>query len=270
MPAGSNAALLFAGEAVIEQARRPAFQKDAKLAREGERHFALPAGAGAQDGAGNGRRRNVPLGTDAGGTGGADLIFEEGGVGVARQDQDDINAGAAEFEAEGVREGAEGELAGGVDGIARCGEDAEDAANVDDLAAALPAQMGQDRLEAAEGAEEIHVHQALGLGEVGLFDRGAHAEAGIVDEDVHAAEPFDGGRHEVLDVGVASDIGHDGDDAGTESGEGVAVAGGGDDVGAGGSKGERGFAANARGGAGDDDDFVGEVVFHFRYFRGMV
>ena len=106
-----------------------------------------------------------------------------------------------------------------------------------------------------------------------MFDRGAEAAAGIVDEDVDAAKLLDGGGNQPADIVVASHIGREGEDVGVAGGEfaqGGFGAGGGDDVGAGRGEGQRVFAADAGGGAGNQDGFAGECVCHFSFRQMMI
>lgn len=193
-----------------------------------------------------------------------DQVVEERGVGVAGKNRDDIDAGVVDFGTERVAEGAEGEFAGAVNRVARRGNDAEDAGDVDDLAGALLAHYREDGLDAAEGPEEIDFHDGPGVGGFGFFDGRTHAEAGVVDEDVDATKFFEGGLDEPGDVGVVGDIGDDREQVGVSGGELPErrfVAGRDDDTSTGTGEGERGFFADAAGGTGNDDD----LFFHCRY-----
>ena len=220
--------------------------------------------AGAKDGTSNFSRGLGFDGGDAGGTGVADLVIEEGRVGVAGHDENHINASTAQFNAESVAEGADGEFAGAVNRVLGRGDDTEDAADVDDLAPALALHVRQDGLGAADHAENIDVDEALGVGELSVSQLGAEAKAGVVDENVHPSKLGNGGFDEAVDVVVASDVGGNGEEkrvSGSEFAQLGLITCGQNNSGPGSGEGQRGLAPDAAGSAGNDDNQVVEVFF---------
>ena len=83
------------------------------------------------------------------------------------------------------------ELRRAIDAPAREGGIADDRRDVDDVTLARAAQMGQDGAGDLEQAEDIGLELALDLLRGRLLDRGQQAVAGVVDEDVDAAEAVD-------------------------------------------------------------------------------
>lgn len=74
--------------------------------------------------------------------------------------------------------------------------------------------MGEDRgqgvFSGIDGAPEVHVHQFLEHGELGILEEAAHADTGVVDEDIDLSEGFEGGFDEPLAVGLPAHVAGDG------------------------------------------------------------
>jgi hypothetical protein len=83
------------------------------------------------------------------------------------------------------------ELRRAIDAPAREGGIADDRRDVDDVTLARAAQMGQDGAGDLEQAEDVGLELALDLLRGRLLDRGQQAVAGVVHEDVDAAEAVD-------------------------------------------------------------------------------
>lgn len=65
--------------------------------------------------------------------------------------------------------------------------------------------MGQDRLDAGHGAEEVHVELAVGGFQAGEFHRPGNAEARVADQQIDAALP---GKHLFHRRGDGIGLGH--------------------------------------------------------------
>ena len=93
-----------------------------------------------------------------------------------------------------------------VDGHVGLGDEPGDGGDVDDAPAALGAHVRQDRLGHPDDAEDVDVDDLLVLRDGELLGGACGADAGVVDQDVHPAEP----RDHVLDRGghggVAGDV----------------------------------------------------------------
>ena len=74
------------------------------------------------------------------------------------------------------------------------------------MAGALPAHMRQHRAGDAEQAEHIGAEQFCGLRGAGLLDRAEQAVAGIVDQDIDAAEFFHRLAGGLMGLGLAGDV----------------------------------------------------------------
>ena len=170
-------------------------------------------------------------------------------------------------------------LGRGVVRLAGLGPPAEDRGVVDHGAAvALGDHLPQHGPGAAERAGQRDVEDPLPLVVGHVQDGGGAAEAGVVDEDVDAAESLDGGLGERADLGFVGDVaGLRGDPAGAVAG-GELIAGRGQpalvlvaehDLGALGqaAPGDRGADAGA-GRGGDHDDLAGQQVAAGRVRRG--
>jgi len=120
------------------------------------------------------------------------------GIGCAGEQRDDADAFGAEFFAEGVGE-AEGSVLGGVVGCVS-GEDAggRDGEIVHDGAAAL--HHCQCRLGHEEHSGQIGFENIFPGGKRKLFDgQIGMGNAGVVDEDVEAAELLPRGAEKIVD-----------------------------------------------------------------------
>ncbi len=114
-------------------------------------------------------------------------------------------------------------------------------------------------MDAAERSEEIYFHQIPDIVRAGFGDGGAHADAGVVDEDVNPPMCRHCAGDELLHVGVARHVARR-----------IGAAGGGNDAGAAFGEESDGFESDAAGGAGDDDDLVSEGVLHFTIRWGVI
>ena len=177
--------------------------------------------------------------------------MEAGIVGAARADAGDGDAVAFDFEPERIGERDERGFGGAVDGGVRQAEEAGHRRDVDDVAGVLFLHDRQHGLHAMERAEEIHVEQRLRVGNLGLLERRAQADAGIVDEDVDAAKLGERLCDEIVYVFTAGDI-----TAGRARGR--------DNLRACVGKRPRHRGAKAAAGAGDDHDFAGEAFVHVK------
>ena len=132
-----------------------------------------------------------------------DVVFAAGAH-EAGADGGDANAFVAELGVEAFGESYEGELCGGVGKHVGDGHLAADGSDVDDGGAAgsgegdLFTQVREGGPGGVEGGEEVDLHGALedveGLG----FDGAYVDDAGVVDQDVDAAEAGDGFVDEAL------------------------------------------------------------------------
>src|SRR5262249_20318440 len=89
-------------------------------------------------------------------------------------------------------------------------------ADVDDLAVALLAHMGDDGTARQPGAAEIDRHHAVPLGGVDLIERRARhrhggEDRGVVDEDVDAAVALDRASGHFRDARLLGDVGAHGE-----------------------------------------------------------
>ena len=94
-----------------------------------------------------------------------------------------------------------------VGGAAGNGVLAGQAADVDDVAAAALAQVRHRRVAGVEDAGQVGVDHLGPLRGRHVGDVGEDADAGVVDQDVEAAEPRDGGGDRALDLVVAAHVG---------------------------------------------------------------
>ena len=118
--------------------------------------------------------------------------------------------------AQRLRPAVEAPLGGGVDAVAGAGGAAGDGGDVDDVAAAVGGavlELVEEDLGGGDGAEEVDLdHLPVVVALVGV-ERAEQHDAGVVDQDVGAAElVLDalGGGDEAVAVG---DVGGDGDGA---------------------------------------------------------
>ncbi len=152
-------------------------------------------------------------------------VAPEVGVGLpagahqARADGGDANAFVAKLGVQPFREADHGELGGGVGKHVGNGDLAADAGDVDDGGAAaagrialqglLAAHMGQRCPGDIERGEEVHPHGVFeDLQRLG-FERADVDDAGVVDEDVDAAEAGDGLCDQALALLRPGQIGSD-------------------------------------------------------------
>ena len=143
-----------------------------------------------------------------------DVVFAAGAH-EAGADGGDADAFVAELGVEAFGEADECELGGGVGEHVGDGDLAADAGDVDDGRAAvagqrsLLAQVREGGPGGVEGGEEVDLHGALedleGLG----FDGADVDDAGVVDEDVDAAEAGDGFVDEALGFFGLGEVGGD-------------------------------------------------------------
>ena len=189
------------------------FVRAPSFAGQGQHRLAFSSRAGAEDGPSRAVRRQPFDGADAGRAAVSDLVFKEWRVDVTGHDQDHINACVAQFHAQRIAERPQGKFAGAVDAVQRRGQQAEDAADIDDLAPdafgvhGLLLHVREHRLNAAHCAEEIHLHQGACIFGARVLDGGAHADAGVVDENVHASEPGESGVEEAGHVFLPRHVG---------------------------------------------------------------
>ena len=195
------------------------------------------------------------------------------GAHEARADGGDANAFVAEFGVEAFGEADEGELAGDVGEQMGHGELASDAGDVDDGRVAVDGvaaeQVRERRVDGVKGGEEVRGHGALVGGEGLVFHRAYFDDAGVVDEDVDAAEVADGVVDEHGGLGGVGEVGGDEEDVvggldGSAIEEGAAgadelfdIAGGQDEFGSGAAIALGQGKAEAAGAAGDEDHLAG-------------
>ncbi len=147
-------------------------------------------GGGEEDGFGDvGGVHHVGLGDGLGGAAAA-----EGELGFDTSGAEDANADAvgAEFGVEGLGEADLGELGGGVDGFVGGSLEAGDGGDEEDGAGALPDHVRGGVAGEEEGRAEVGVDEVVKVFG-GRFGEGfVVALSGVVDEDVEAAEGFEG------------------------------------------------------------------------------
>jgi len=206
------------------------------------------------------------------------LIADEAGLDVgagaheAGADGGDADAFVAKFGVEAFGEAYEGEFAGGVGQHVGHGEFAADGSYVDDGGAGGVGfgvsfeHVGEDCVGGVEGGEEVGGHSAAVGGEGLVFDGADLDDAGVIDEDVDAAEVLDGMIDEAGGLGGVGEVGGDEEDVvGGEdglaleeqmpgSGEFLDLAGGEDEFGAGSAEALGYGEAQAARASGDDYD----------------
>jgi hypothetical protein len=94
--------------------------------------------------------------------------------------------------AQGFRETAQGEFGGGIGGLARWGDQAEQAGEVDDVGRRLTRERRHETADQAHGRPEIDGEQPLHILDGDLREGAGQGHAGIVDQHRHA--PM-GGEH---------------------------------------------------------------------------
>jgi hypothetical protein len=137
------------------------------------------------------------------------------------------------------------ELGGGIGGAELLANDAGGRGDRDEEAGALGAQDRQDRAGDVHGAEQGGLDLGPDVLGADLLEEPGVEVAGVVDQHVDAAEPFDGGARGVLGVGGVGDVELDGQEVVVRSerrADPLGVASGGDDG-----------VADGQGGRGDVD-----------------
>lgn len=185
----------------------------------------------------------------------ADIAGDESGTGPH-----DVNAGVEQFGAEGFEPTLEGEFRGGVGASAGEAAVAGDGGYADDGTFSFQ-DGGEGVFGAIDGSEEVDLHDFTGHVRDGVKEEGPHADTGVVDEDVDAAEGFDGGFDEAAAFLFVADVAGDGveEDAGVfdlEFIDLVVIATAGGDPGAQGDEGFDQRFADAIATARDHDYFI--------------
>ena len=182
-----------------------------------------------------------------------------GGVDDAGFDESDADVERLQFNGEAFGEGFEGPLGSAVGGERRIGDAPSDGGDVNDAAGTALAHVGDDGLDAAEGAEVVGFHGGTEISEWHFLDGADALDAGIVDEDVDGAVEYlngrDGGGDGLIVVDIESGDGDGKIFAGgglREFGRGGGIAHGGVDVVASTGESECGFEADTFAGAGDE------------------
>ncbi len=138
------------------------------------------------------------------------------GAHEAGADGGDADAFVAEFGVEAFGEADESEFAGDVGEHVGHGEFAADAGDVDDgcvfVAGVAVEQVGKRGVGGVEGGEEVGGHGSAIGGDGLVFDGADFDDAGVVDEDVDAAEVADGVIDEHGGLGGVGEVGGDEED----------------------------------------------------------
>ena len=198
------------------------------------------------------------------GHGGLLVVGEDGGHGrldVSGGDCIDRDGAAGELPREGFGEADEAGFGGGVVGLAGLTGFADDRGDVDDAAPAVFDHLGHDGLGKEKGPGEVGGEDVVPVLALHAEGEDVAGDAGVVDEDVNAAEVdndrfgtlFDGvfaGDVEREGVGGASGCG----DLSGYFGELVGVPGGERDGGSGGGEAEGAGAANSLGSSCNECD----------------
>jgi hypothetical protein len=192
--------------------------------------------------------------------------FGVGGGDVAGSDGVDLNAFGGPLVGEGLGELGDAALGSCVGRDADAALEAEEAGDVDDLAASFSGHdVSGDELGELEDAGEVDLQDVL-PGVEGSVDGGVAVDgAGVVDEDVDATEVVVDAAEEGLGACGVGEIGLEGGGGATGGGDGggcfgcgaaVAVNG---DAGSGFREGGGDGCAEAAGGSGDEGNFVVEA-----------
>ena len=131
------------------------------------------------------------------------------GAEAARLDDRHLDAEMLHFLGERFRNAFERELAAVVGGNAGEGHEPAHRADVEDVAGAAAAQIGQGRLHHGDGAEDVHLELLTEIIECRFFKRTLETIAGIVDEHFDAAELFFGFFDAAMDRGLVGDVEQD-------------------------------------------------------------
>jgi hypothetical protein len=145
------------------------------------------------------------------------------------------------------------------------------------LASVLFSHMRENGLNASQRTVEIDFHKIMHVIQQHVRHGRPHPQAGVVDEDVHAAKLCDYDGHQPANVLVLGHVGGNSQD-GSRPGrrreaaasddfvryfaQGWFVAGSEDHTGTGPGKSQSGFASDATGGTGNDDYLVFEASAH--------
>ena len=156
----------------------------------------------------------LPLGAGFG------LAAVEPGGHRARAHVADPDAVEAKLLHERLAEGVDAGLGGAVGGAAGEGILARQAADVDDPAAAACFERGNGGLAAVEEAGQVDVDEPVPLFLGQRRNRCAHADAGVVHENVESAEALDHGGQRALHRRPLAHVAHDADHAGGIAGRG--------------------------------------------------
>lgn len=151
----------------------------------------------------------MSLGESGGAGGVGEKRSDEGSADEAGTDAVDANAIGGVVEGHVAGQGDQGAFGGGVSGAAADSGDADDAAQLNDAAAAACAHPGDHVFRGEEGAADIDGEEAIPSRGVVLLDGLAKGDSGGVDQDVDGA--VDGGESGgdlllVGDVGAGGDI----------------------------------------------------------------
>ena len=195
-------------------------------------------------------------------------IEDGGGEGVH------ADAAVAPLDGEELGQAGDAALGGEVAGRAPLeAADAEDGAEVDDVAVALAQEVLRGGAAAVPQARQVRLHDLAEHVVVGVLraPRAQVGDAGVVDEHVDRAEVVPGGLHERLDLLVVGHVAGDGEEAAARGldergriAEAVEAAGGADDVGPALRQRRGPGDAEAVAGAGDDD----RLAFHREHVVG--
>lgn len=177
---------------------------------------------------------------------------------------DDGHADVFVFESETFRDGAHGKLGAAVNGAGGPDLEPADGGDVDDVSGFAALHVGEHSGDAVEDTADVDVDHLVPFVDLKFVQGGEGHDAGVVDEDVDAAEFFEGevgeglGVFEVGDVqravfdeaaGGANFFGELFESVGATRSEKNLMALGGEMAGGG--------FADAAGGTGDKDDFGG-------------
>jgi hypothetical protein len=200
------------------------------------------------------------------------LALEEGvgrtaGAHQAGADGGDDDAVPVQFGAQAVRVAGEGELAGAVGEQVRDADLATDRADVDDAAAAASAHARQHGLDHIVSTPEVDRHRLLEIVARHHVERADGDRAGVVDQQIDRPEVDLDGADAVLDLLRVGDVAGDGERPAAVlrqvlggALERVLVAGADRHPRAAAGELPRQHEAEAARAAGDEGDFVAEVV----------
>ena len=147
------------------------------------------------------------------------------------------------------------------------------ARHIDDHAVFIGKHVRQHRLHGVKRAVDVEREglldqRVVDLEKLGAADRGARR----VEEELHRAECGDSALRHVVELGARGDVGLErerlaagGIDRGSRVARTLLVDVGADDVGALAREDQRGGAADAACGAGDDDRLSGEIIARLRH-----